>query len=48
MYRLKKDGEFKELARKSTIVLPYEMRGHVAIGESLIVEFGHVVDMEDK
>jgi hypothetical protein len=35
------EGEPKRLARKSTIVIPYELRALVTIGDTMVLEFGH-------
>jgi hypothetical protein len=35
------EGEPKRLARKSTIVIPYELRALVTVGDTMVIEFGH-------
>ena len=35
----------KMVVRKSTIVMPYELRTIVTVGDGMIIEFGHPSDM---
>jgi hypothetical protein len=36
------EGEPKRLARKSTIVIPYDLRALVTVGDTMVLEFGHI------